>query len=479
MFQSVAVDLFGPIEYQQHVKKRQVGKGWGVVFVCTTTSALHVEFMDTYSTDSFLMALRRIRGLRGTPTRFQSDRGEQLVAAAKQVSTWDFKEVIQWAGKKGIEWTLVPTGGQHFNEQAERMIGLIKKQLWKTFEGKKLSHEETVTLLVEAVQKINSQPITRNPRSEGEPLCVQDLMLGRAKPGQVEVRFETGKQLTRRFEIVQRAQQEFWTRWIEEVFPELLKQSKWKQNKRDLKVGDIVLRKDETAAGQTYKYAKVIKVHVSTDGRVRAADIEYKLPGESVFRTTTRPIHKLVLVVPVEEQVAADVPGEEGAVAGGQGEEGDARAEEPAPLAVGEPEPPQQEEVVAVEVERNLPSKVSQETTLQPTKEKREEPKVAVKYRKVISRKKAGERARTIIVSVPKEEEEIVDVRVRRKKRGRPRKTPETDPLDPRKGSVPDPGKGVCADPVNGAAILGKEGPDPRGGNKGCPLSPDKGREKT
>jgi hypothetical protein len=33
MFQSVAVDLFGPIEYQQHVKKRQVGKGWGVVFV--------------------------------------------------------------------------------------------------------------------------------------------------------------------------------------------------------------------------------------------------------------------------------------------------------------------------------------------------------------------------------------------------------------------------------------------------------------
>jgi hypothetical protein len=67
MFQSVAIDLFGPIEYQQHVKKRQVGKGWGVVFVCTTTSALHVEFMDTYSTDSFLMALRRFRASEGRP----------------------------------------------------------------------------------------------------------------------------------------------------------------------------------------------------------------------------------------------------------------------------------------------------------------------------------------------------------------------------------------------------------------------------
>jgi hypothetical protein len=45
--------------------------------------------------------------------------------------------------------------------------------------------------------------------------------------------------------------------------------------------------------------------------------------------------------------------------------------------------------------------------------------------------------------------------------------------------SVPDPGKEVCADPVNGGAILGKGGPDPQGGNKERQLSPDKGREKT
>jgi hypothetical protein len=45
--------------------------------------------------------------------------------------------------------------------------------------------------------------------------------------------------------------------------------------------------------------------------------------------------------------------------------------------------------------------------------------------------------------------------------------------------SVSDPGKGVCADPVNGGAILGKGGPDPQGGNKERQLSPDKGRDKT
>jgi hypothetical protein len=194
------------------------------------------------------------------------------------------------------------------------MIGLIKKQLWKTFEGKKLSHEETLTLLAEAVQKINSRPITRNPRPEGEPLCVQDLMLGRAQPGEVEVKFKMGKQLTRRFENVQRTKQEFWRRWIEEEFPEMLKQNKLTRDKKELKVGDIVLGKDETAAGQTYKYARVTKVHISTDGRVRAADVEYKLPGEVGFRTTTRPIHKLVMVLPVEEQAHASGQEREGVI---------------------------------------------------------------------------------------------------------------------------------------------------------------------
>ncbi len=44
---------------------------------------------------------------------------------------------------------------------------------------------------------------------------------------------------------------------------------------------------------------------------------------------------------------------------------------------------------------------------------------------------------------------------------------------------VPDPGKGVCADPVNGGAILGRGGQEPQGGNKERQLSPDKGRVKT
>jgi hypothetical protein len=88
--------------------------------IWTATSAIHVEFVKTYSTDSFLMAIQRFMCVRGTPCKLQSDRGDQVIAASEPIESWDLDRVVQkWAGKKGIKWHLVPTGGQHFNGQAE------------------------------------------------------------------------------------------------------------------------------------------------------------------------------------------------------------------------------------------------------------------------------------------------------------------------------------------------------------------------
>jgi hypothetical protein len=44
---------------------------------------------------------------------------------------------------------------------------------------------------------------------------------------------------------------------------------------------------------------------------------------------------------------------------------------------------------------------------------------------------------------------------------------------------VSDPKKGVCADPVDGGAILGRGGTDPHSRDRERQLAPDKGRGKT
>jgi hypothetical protein len=59
--------------------------------MCTATSAMYVEFIDMYSTDRFLMAIRKLMGAKGTLTRIQSDQGDQLVVTCKEIKESDFK----------------------------------------------------------------------------------------------------------------------------------------------------------------------------------------------------------------------------------------------------------------------------------------------------------------------------------------------------------------------------------------------------
>jgi hypothetical protein len=48
-----------------------------------------------------------------------------------------------------------------------------------------------------------------------------------------------------------------------------------------------------------------------------------------------------------------------------------------------------------------------------------------------------------------------------------------------RTGIVSDPKKGVCADPVDRGAILGRGEPDPHSRDRARQLAPDKGSGKT
>jgi hypothetical protein len=113
-------------------------------------------------------------------------------------------------------------------------------------------------------------------------------------------------------------------------------------------------------------------------------------------------------------------------------------------------------------------------------KEAKEKPTQKIKYKKVNPRKKAGRQTRTIIVTVPTKNEEIKDVgTTAKRRRGRPRQLQKTNSSDPCKGSVLDPGEGVCADPRRGVAILGVGGHGPPKGDEEHQLSPDRGGEKT
>jgi hypothetical protein len=209
-------------------------------------------------------------------------------------------------------------------------------------------------------------------------------------------------------------------------------------------------------------------VHIGTDGKVRAADIEYKVPWEARFGSTTRPIHKLLLVVPVEEQIVEDEGGEvnpepeagnpyRGGDSGAQGEEDDGR------IGMEGTKVEEQPSLGAVAGESEEEAQ-SEEASQQPTVETCPA-SPGVKFSDGL--------------------EEIVDVGAAlRRGRERPRKSEvvsqltqrDTDPPDSHKGSVTDGAEGVCVDPGEKGAILEAGEPGPPGGGKGRQLTSDSGR---
>ncbi len=88
-------------------------------------------------------------------------------------------------------------------------------------------HEKMCIILQEAAQIAKSCPPAASPWAEKEPLCPEDLLLGRARNGIPSACFEMGLQLIKRFPVVQEAKEEFWDRWVWEVLLSLLKQKKW------------------------------------------------------------------------------------------------------------------------------------------------------------------------------------------------------------------------------------------------------------
>ncbi len=215
--------------------------------------------------------------------------------------------------QKGATWRLVPTGGQYYNGQAERVIGLMKLCLAQTLEGKQCSLMELATVLAEAAQAINSRPIALSKPSDdptsGGPITPMHLQLDRASIEIPEVQFDLRPNLTKRLKYLEDIKVEFWKKWMAQVFQGQVLAQKWRKQHQDVQVDDVVLVKNETAAGVEYQRGRVVEAIPGEDGHVRSVQVEYENSGERVLRRTLRLIQNLVVIVPADYRFEDDKTG--------------------------------------------------------------------------------------------------------------------------------------------------------------------------
>lgn len=310
IFGSTGVDLFGPLRIRDSVKKRVSKDCWGVIFVCTVTSAIHLELSEDYSCDSFLLCLKRFVNFRGMPSRFQSDPGTQLMAAASVVKSWDFSQVLDWAAEKQVQWKIVPTNSQHYNGSAEAMIKITKKHLAAITKNLHLTFGEMTTFFSEVMQIVNSRPLTRTVGADifsgGGPITPLHLMGGRASINVPLVSLDGKASITKRLRFLEETRSEFWKKWLAQVFPHLVPSYRWRRQYRDVQVDDVVLVQDSSLFSGAYKLAIVKEVKKGGDGRVRTVILKYKNVGnvkevkDCKFMETERSVHKIAVIVPAD-----------------------------------------------------------------------------------------------------------------------------------------------------------------------------------
>ena len=163
----------------------------------------------------------------------------------------------------------------------------------------RLDDEALRTLLCEAESIINSRPLSTENLADpsAEVLTPNHILTMKSRVVLSPPGAFTSEDIycRKRWRAVQYLANQFWTRWKTEYLMSLQQRSKWTAVKRNFQVNDVVLVKDEDSARNCWPLGRIQKVHASSDELVRSVDV--RCAGENL----TRPIHKLVLLVGVEE----------------------------------------------------------------------------------------------------------------------------------------------------------------------------------
>jgi hypothetical protein len=207
--------------------------------------------------------------------------------------------VAHYASDQHITWHFIPPGAPHQGGLWEAGVKSTKYHLRRVMGQSTLTLEEFWTFLCQIEAALNSRPLcslTDDPAAFdaltpghfliGQPLsALPDEDLAEAKMSRLT-----------RWQHVTRMFQHFWKRWSAEYLTSLQQRHKWQKKTANVQVGDLVLIREDNIPPLNWRMARIIKVHMSTDGLVRVVQLK-TANGEF-----TRPLTKIAPLLSVEDQ---------------------------------------------------------------------------------------------------------------------------------------------------------------------------------
>ncbi|XP_062713800.1 uncharacterized protein LOC134290641 [Aedes albopictus] len=276
-FSYVGIDYFGP--YLVKIGRASV-KRWVALFTCLTIRAIHLEIAATLSTDSCKKAIRRFIARRGAPLEVFTDNGTNFVGAGRELAEEIRNlnnELNSTFTNSHTQWRFNPPAAPHMGGCWERMVRSVKVALGSVPTLRKLDEESFWTMLAEAESMINSRPLTFVPLTTDSEECLTPnhflMMSSKGVKQPVKDPICEKAALKDSWSTLQMVLDHFWKRWLLEYLPTITRRSKWFQDVRPIKAGELVIIADEKLRNH-WTRGRVVRVYTGQDGVARKADVQ-------------------------------------------------------------------------------------------------------------------------------------------------------------------------------------------------------------
>ena len=303
-FTNVGLDVFGP--WAIMTRRTRGGsadsKRWAVIFTCMSTRAVHLELIESMTTDSFINALRRFFAVCGRARLLRSDRGTNFVGACKEldINTED-TTITAYLQSKGCSWVFNPPHSSHMGGAWERLIGVARRILDAMLlhtKHTRLTHEVLSTLMAEVMAIMNARPLVPVSSDPDMPTVLTPAMLLTQKMSTVSApsgNFQMADLHGKQWKHVQCLANTFWKRWRRDYLSTLQGRRKWTEEKPNVKAGDVVLLKDSQAHRNDWPVGVVVNTLPSGDNRIRK--VEVKIAKDGTVKVLLRPISEIVVLL--------------------------------------------------------------------------------------------------------------------------------------------------------------------------------------
>ena len=301
-FTVTGVDYFGPLYVK---RKRSIEKRYGCLFTCLSSRAVHIEVAETLDTDSFLCAFTRFVARRGCPQRLYSDNGSNFKAAEMDIKVllkqWNQEKIQRELLIRECDWVFHPPKASHRGGIWERIIRSIKCALTVILEEQPINDEVLHTTLLEIERILNDRPLVKQS-DDPEDLYVLNpnkLLMLKGNPSVPPPAEISCRRFNRRWHQAQYLADLFWKHWLRRYLPCLQIRQCWTQEKPEVKVGELVLMRDDSVPRGQWPKAIIEDTAPGADGLIRDVVVR---TAQGRFRRDIRQLCKLEGDTPIADE---------------------------------------------------------------------------------------------------------------------------------------------------------------------------------